>query len=113
MGERRGRLFAGEVGDAVPVRGRRGGGVGAGAIGEGAGDRVVAGERGERIRRRGEASGAKGLERLREWGELRRAGGVVTLIENGPILVLPREPKSLKRHIATIGESPRFRCESD
>jgi hypothetical protein len=39
--------------------------------------------------------------------------GIVTLIKNWPNLVLLREAKSLKMHVATTGESPQFRCKSD
>jgi hypothetical protein len=39
--------------------------------------------------------------------------GIVTLTKNGPNLLLDHEVKPLKMNIPTIGESPRFRCESD
>jgi hypothetical protein len=41
------------------------------------------------------------------------ADGIVTLTKNGPNLLLDGEAKPLKMNISTIGESPRFRCESD
>ncbi len=43
---------------------------------------------------------------------VRAFGGIVTLTKNGPILLLDHEAKPLKMSISTIGESPRFRCES-
>jgi hypothetical protein len=39
--------------------------------------------------------------------------GIVTLTKNRPNLLLDHEAKPLKMSISTIGESPRFRCESD
>jgi len=41
------------------------------------------------------------------------AFGIVTLTKNKPNLLLDHEAKPLKMSISTIGESPRFRCESD
>jgi hypothetical protein len=42
-----------------------------------------------------------------------RGEGIVTLTNNRPNLLLDHEAKPLKMRISTIGESPRFRCESD
>ncbi len=42
-----------------------------------------------------------------------RRAGIVTLTKNKPNLLLDHEAKPLKMSISTIGESPRFRCESD
>ncbi len=47
------------------------------------------------------------LWRLGDWH------GIVTLTNNRPNLLLDHEAKPLKMRISTIGESPRFRCESD
>ena len=38
---------------------------------------------------------------------------IVTLMKNGPNLLLSHEAKPLKMNISTIGELPQFRCESD
>jgi hypothetical protein len=39
--------------------------------------------------------------------------GIVTLIKYGPILILLGEAKSLKMHMATNGNLPRFRSKTD
>ncbi len=44
---------------------------------------------------------------------IRPSDGIVKLIKNWPKLVLLREAKPLKMHMATTGESPQFRCKSD
>jgi len=46
-------------------------------------------------------------------GAARTFASIVTLTKNGPNLLLDHEAKPLKMSISTIGESPRFRCESD
>ena len=46
-------------------------------------------------------------------GFIGRENGIVTLTKNGPNLLVDHEAKPLKLSISTIGESPRFRCESD
>ncbi len=42
-----------------------------------------------------------------------RPAGIVTLIKYGPILILLGEAKSLKMHMATNGNLPRFRSKTD
>jgi class 3 adenylate cyclase len=50
---------------------------------------------------------------VRTYGVVGLYDGIVTLTKNGPILRLNHEAKPLKINISRIGESPRFRCESD
>ncbi len=56
---------------------------------------------------------AMGLGEQGDQALIGRRDGIITLTKNGPNLLLDHEAKPLKMSISTIGESPRFRCESD
>ena len=72
---------------------------------------ITAGMTFESIIRHAAASGyiREAHGRVEEWVR----EGIVTLTRNGPNLLLDHEAKPLKMTISTIGDSPRFRCESD